>query len=351
MFIAPQVLAFITTRRCTAACEHCCFGCSPTASDSIPVERMHGLIDEATRIASLRRIVFTGGECFLLGHDLVALVAHANEMNFATRVITNGYWAVNERAAGARIAPLRAAGLSEMMLSTGTFHQRFVPVARVITAARAAAEAGIGTRISVESCDQSTFDAGALHDDLGDLVSAGSLCIVEDPWIPDAAARTASSLSHEALLERGGGARALGRCKQVLNAVTVTPRMQVTACCGFPNEELAELQIGSVASHALDEVLGQSPNRLLAMWLHVAGPAGIAEFVASRAPDFRFPEFASICHACVALQRDAVAMRVIAEHAAEVVQTITARFVASHSSVPSPLSLEGVSHVVPGNYR
>ena len=330
MFVHPRVLAIITTRRCTAACEHCCFGCSPTESDAIPVVRIHGLIDEAARVPTIQRIVFTGGECFLLGRDLVALVAHAHELGFETRAVTNGYWAVNEHTARAQVTRLHAAGLDEMMLSTGTFHQRFVPVDRVVRAARAAAEAGVRARISVESCDQSDFDDAALHEQLADLVEAGVLAIVQDPWIPDAGERSTTSISHEALLERGGATRALGPCEQILNAVTVTPRMELTACCGFPNEELPELRIGSVAEQPLDEVLRESPNRLLMMWLHVAGPTGIAEFVAQRAPGFVFPDFASICHACVALQRDPIAMRVIAQHAGEVVDTIAAEFVASH---------------------
>jgi MoaA/NifB/PqqE/SkfB family radical SAM enzyme len=150
---APRALALITTRRCTAACDHCCFGCSPRAQDAIPISRLHELIDEAARVPSIRQIGFTGGECFLLGRDLVALVSRAHGHGFATRAISNGYWATSDAAARARIAPLRAAGLDQLMLSTGSFHQRFVPVERIGLAARAAAESGISTRITLEICD------------------------------------------------------------------------------------------------------------------------------------------------------------------------------------------------------
>ena len=326
MFVRPRVLSILTTRRCTAACDHCCVGASPTANAAIPVARIHGLIDEAKRVPSIERIVFTGGECFLLGGDLDALIAHAHELELATRVISNGYWAVNERAAGDRVRTLRSAGLDEMMLSTGTFHQRFVPVQRIVHAARAAAAAGIATRISVEVCDQSTFDDAVLRTELAEQIAARTVFLAHDPWIADAGGRGTAELTHARFAEQDARP-ANRRCAQVLDVVTVTPDQQLAACCGFPMEQLPQLGIGSVAERPLDELLSTAPNQLLMMWLHVAGPAGIADFVARHVPGYALPPFASICQACVALQRDRRAMDAIAQHAAEIVHTVAADFV------------------------
>lgn len=334
MLVRPRMLSILTTRQCTAACDHCCVGASPKVTTRIPVTRIHELIDEATRIPSFERIVFTGGECFLLGADLDALVRHAAENGFATRVITNGYWAVNDHAARQRIDALRQAGLDEMMLSTGTFHQRFVPVTRVIAAARAAAAAGLPlpTRISVEDCDQSTFDDAILKDELADLIALRSVYIVRDPWIPDAGGRGATMLSHE---KRGaaGTDNGMGRCAQILSVITVTPDQQLLSCCGFPMEQLPRLRIGSVANQSLDDVLRLAPNELMKMWLHVAGPDGIAEFVARHIPGYTLPASPSICHSCAVLQRDARAMRVVTEHADEIVQSVAGEFIALHGGL------------------
>jgi hypothetical protein len=327
MFVRPRVLSILTTRQCTAACDHCCVGASPKATARIPVPRIHGLIDEAKRISSFERVVFTGGECFLLGADLDALVSHAAANGFVTRVITNGYWAVDERAARSRVDALRAAGLREIMLSTGTFHQRFVPVARVIAAARAAARAGIPARISIETCDQSTFDDAVLLAELADAIAARKVFLSRDPWIADAGRRGAAALSHAQLLS-AGTIDVSGACAQILTVITVTPDQQLLSCCGFPMEELPRLRIGSVANQSLDDVLRLAPNELLKMWLHVAGPAGIAEFVARHIPGYALPPAPSICQSCVTLQRDDRAMRVVAEHADEIVQAVAGAFVA-----------------------
>jgi hypothetical protein len=320
------MLSIFTTRRCTAACDHCCVGASPRATAAIPVERIHRLIDEAARIPSMELIAFTGGECFLLGGDLDDAVGHAKGNGFTTRVISNGYWAVNERAARRRIGGLRARGLDEMMLSTGTFHQRFVPVERIVHAARAAAEAGILTRISVEECDQSAFDDTLLLAELAGPIGRKQIYVARSPWTTDAGGRGETSLTHERWMS-GATDRAEGRCAQVLTVIAVTPDQQLVACCGFPLEELPQLRIGSVAHRALDDVLHETPDELLKMWLHVAGPSGIADFVARHVPGYALPPSPSICQSCITLLRDRTAMRVVAEHADEIVQSVADAYV------------------------
>lgn len=325
MFARPRMLSILTTRRCTAACDHCCVGASPRATAAIPVERIHRLIDEATRIPSIELIGFTGGECFTLGHHLDELVGHAHAVGFKTRVITNGYWAVNQQPARQRMDGLRAHGLDEMMLSTGTFHQRFVPVERIIHGARAAARAGILTRISIEECDQSTFDDALLCAELADLVAAQKIYLGRDPWTNDAGGRGTAQLSHDRVLAAEPD-RADGRCPQILDVISVTPDQELVACCGYPLEELPRLRIGSVRDRALDAVLLDAPNGLFKMWLHVAGPTGIAEFVARYIPGYVLPASATICQSCVALQRDERAMRVVTEHAGEIERAVAAEF-------------------------
>ena len=332
MFVRPRILTIFTTRRCTAQCEHCCVGSSPHATAAIPVSRIHGLIDEAARVPTIGRIAFTGGEAFLLGSDLDAVIAHA--LGFETRVITNGYWAVNERAARRRVRALREAGLDEIMLSTGTFHQRFVPVERIVHAARATTSAGMPTRIAIETCDQQRFDATVLREQLGDALAARTLALSEDPWITDAGGRGSQALTHERL-RAAGGVRIAGGCAVIMTTLSVTPDQRLIACCGFPLEELPGLGIGSVADRALDDVLRDAPDDLLKMWLHVEGPAGIAEFVARYEPGYVLPgDPVSICDACIALQRDERAMQIAGRHAAEAAERIASMYVAAQSQTP-----------------
>lgn len=287
---------------------------------------MHSLIDEARRIPSIERISFTGGECFLLGAELDGLVAHANQLGLSTRVITNCYWAVNVKAARGRVASLRGAGLSEMMISTGTFHQHFVPIERVIQAARAAATASIPVRIAIEACDQQTFDESVLHEQLAAEIASRNVFLGHDPWTTDAGGRGTEAISHNDLLALRG-AVAAGGCAQILDIVTVTPDQELLACCGFPLEQLPSLRIGSVARDALNDVLRNAPNQLMQLWLHIAGPQGIAQFVSRYLPGYELPPMVSVCQSCVALQRDTRAMAILWEHGHEVIDSVLNSFV------------------------
>lgn len=74
----PTTLTILPTYNCTAACENCCFGSHPGIAERVPLERILFYIDQAATLESVRLIVFSGGECFTLGDDLVAAVARAN---------------------------------------------------------------------------------------------------------------------------------------------------------------------------------------------------------------------------------------------------------------------------------
>jgi len=115
----------------------------PKVTKAIPVDRLFTLINEAADIPSMRVVVFTGGECFLLKDNLNQLIAHATERGFSTRCVTNGYWATSRDQATRRVSELCKAGLKEINFSTGTFHARYVPIERVVYGAYACLTAGI----------------------------------------------------------------------------------------------------------------------------------------------------------------------------------------------------------------
>jgi hypothetical protein len=334
MYARPRILSLITTHRCTAACDHCCFGCSPKVTKAIPVPRLHALIDEAAAIPSFQMVGFTGGECFLLGKHLDALVARATGHGLRTRVVTNGYWAVTPLAARRRVETLRAAGLAEVHLSTGMFHERFVPVERVLDAARAAADAGLFTTVWVEECEGSTFDGGRVRAALDDLVRKRRAYVGAQPWIENADGIGTARLEHDPSRSRFLDENKTG-CPSILDVLSVTPDQTLIACCGFTMESIPELHLGSVAERTLAEVLDDAPNELLKYWIHVEGPERILEFVQRFEPEYRLPvESPSMCQTCLHLHRDATVRRVLADHADAIpVQAIMAAFALRANSI------------------
>jgi len=333
MWFAPEGLSIITTHQCTAACEHCCFGCSPSVHRAIPVPRLHALIEETAEVPSIRQVIFTGGECFLLGGHLDALIARCRDRGLATRCVTNGYWAASPAAARARVAALREAGLQELNFSTGAHHARYVPWERTVWGAAAAADAGMkDVIINVEVFEGSSFDLAALtgHPMVASRLGRAGFRVIEAPWVPNGGEWEGCSgsgiLAHPAAHHRF--AQALkGPCDSSLRVVSVTPDQDLVTCCGLNLEHIPQLHVASLRRRTLAEALEEAPPDLLKMWIHVEGPEKVLEFVREKAPGFRLPlDSAHICHTCQFLHQSPEALDALGRHRREVEERILGQY-------------------------
>jgi MoaA/NifB/PqqE/SkfB family radical SAM enzyme len=317
MLVHPQTLSLITTHQCTAACDHCCFTCTPKVTKAIPYERLLTLIDEASELKSMKVIVFTGGECFLLGKELDSLIEHATTYNFITRCVTNGYWATSSEIAEKRIENLVDAGLKEINFSTGSFHAQYVPVDRIIYGAVASLNANITTVINIEECNESDFDADYIIKNtiLNHAPNLNRLKIQRNVWIENDGS---SKLTHLSENSRFNEDRKSG-CSTALNVLSVTPDLDLVACCGLHLEKIPELHLGSVKESSIVNVLTKTPDDFLKIWIHTHGPERILEFVKKYVPDYELP-VSSVhpCETCLHLYSDKKAQTVILEHYHEV---------------------------------
>jgi hypothetical protein len=223
------------------------------------------------------------------------------------------------------------------MLSTGEFHQRFVPLERVIEAATAAAAASLPTRISVEICDQQTLDESFYGEQLRNIPNREMISMGYDPWLVDTGGRGRETISHERYLACEDEDPSFGRCEQIFDTISITPKGRLVACCGYPLEELPGLQIGSITDAALNDVLSTSPDDLLKIALHVIGPRGIESFVKNYDDSFKLPPAALICQICAQLQKSPDAMSVIAQHLAEFANLVVGMFLTLQSTNRSTL--------------
>jgi hypothetical protein len=311
MLARPRGLTLITTRQCTASCDHCCFGCSPLLTERIPRERLRRLIDEAAQIPSIRNVHFSGGECFLLGNELLECVAHAASAGLSPRAITNGYWAKSITIATRQAEALKTAGLAVLAFSTGPMHLRYVPLKNVLTGARASALAGLKTAIYLEIFEGSypQLNELAAEPQIADLISRGAISLYESPWIPSARGDGTANLQHPERFMRFLNHEREG-CGSVMDTLTVTPSLDLLACCGFPMESIDDLRLGSVASRTVSDVLNHAKNDPLLAWIRVDGPEIIYEQARTLDPSVQPPmNSAHICMTCVALFKDRKAMR------------------------------------------
>jgi hypothetical protein len=306
MLILPHTLSLITTHRCTAACDHCCFSCTPDVQDHIPIPNLYRYINEASELPSMKVVVFTGGECFLLGRELDNLMKLAAGHKFVTRFVSNGYWAHTPAAARRRLEQLRACGLSEANFSTGDQHAVYVKPEYVRNGAIAAAEMGLTTLVAVELFAESTFplDDFLAHPDVKRLLESRKLAVKLGPWMKfKGKSALTFTKKYMDLVEQARTSN--GGCSTALKVVAISPRQQLFACCGLPVEEIEELHLGSLLNASIKEVLSRAPDDFVKIWVHLHGPDVVVRYAQRFDPTIPTPDHvAHICDTCRYMYHD-----------------------------------------------
>jgi hypothetical protein len=130
--------------RCTAACRHCLYGCSPAREDGY-LSR-----DKAREICALLRrggcgsVHIGGGEPFLNFQGLILLVRELREAGIKLEYIeTNAFWALGKDSRE-RIDTLLREGVEALCISLDPYHAEYVPYRAPLVLARRCDQAGLG---------------------------------------------------------------------------------------------------------------------------------------------------------------------------------------------------------------
>lgn len=328
--LTPQVATILASYNCTAACENCCFDSHPGIRQRLPLDEILRFIDQAAGFETMRLVVFSGGECFLLKDDLDAAVDHATRLGLSTRCVTNAYWARTEEIALRRLEKLKAAGLRELNVSTGDFHQRFVPQKSVINACVAALRLGLDLVVMVELQRERKVRAAAIQSDERIVAAArrpgrGLFKVVESPWMPMTPGGNVPQPSRT-VLGRDNLHRKTG-CDSVLTTIVATPSGRLGMCCGLSREKIPELNEDLPKEQPLKQVYFASSGDFMKIWLFVEGPERILAWAASKDATIAWEgKYAHRCHACLALFKDERALRVIRDHYSEKVPNVLLRY-------------------------
>ena len=293
MKIYPKSLCFLTTRKCTAACENCCFGCSPNETAFLPVDRMHTYLDQALELPSIRIVVFSGGECFLLGGKLDELVKHASENSLSTRFVSNGYWATSKSVARKRLEHLVECGLKEANFSTGDNHMKYVNPRNIQIAAIESVRLGMTPYIVVELFKNSSFPVEDFLADkeFRDFVESGKIILSTGIWMKT------NSVSKIKYSENIKDNVCSSRCDSIYTHLSINPYSQVGLCCGLTIEPFPELYAGILSDDvSIKQLLDALPTDFIKLWIRMRGPREILDY--ARKYDKSIPTCENKLHIC-----------------------------------------------------
>jgi len=130
------------TYRCSNACKHCLYRCSPAHDDHFMSEEM---IDRTFTALSRERQLYgvhlAGGEATLNWDRLLYAVESAGRHGVALDYLeTNASWCHDEQTARDGFQQLQRAGLDGVLISASLFHNEFTPLSMTTAAIRAAVE-------------------------------------------------------------------------------------------------------------------------------------------------------------------------------------------------------------------
>ena len=137
----PTFVGIILTYRCTCACRHCLYACSPRRRGEMDRQTLRDTVRTLAALPHPPSVHLAGGEAFLCPDLLIeatAEVARAGlEMDF---IETNAAWYRDDDSARELLWRLRDAGATRLLVSCTPFHAESVQLRKVATVVRLSEE-------------------------------------------------------------------------------------------------------------------------------------------------------------------------------------------------------------------
>lgn len=305
------------SRQCNIACRHCGIESSPHVKDRMPLLDAKQYLLEAASIPEIKKVTFTGGEPFMFQAEHEELVALATALGLSTRIVTNGFWARNERTGLEVLARMQRAGLRELNFSADRFHLEFMDPRILRNALACARELGFARIISFVTNSEGDFRDelatmyGLPREQLVDLREViGSLGCTED----------LDPIKDTSIFIFAGGLIGLGRaaehpselrhfpvsffprhqpCGEVVNKPVIYPDGDLQACC-CAGGKMSTFTVGNLKRESLATVYARMLSRSQFRLINSYGPVELHHCIARARPDLaRRDRFTSICELCV----------------------------------------------------
>lgn len=142
----PISCGILLSYRCTNACRHCMYACSPNWEDrwiseqdlrKILEQLAGSLQGERGRVGINLGLHFTGGEPFLNFELLLKATSMARELQVPSVFAeTNGFWCTSDEVVREKMRKLREAGMDGILVSVNPFTLEHVPFERTERAVR-----------------------------------------------------------------------------------------------------------------------------------------------------------------------------------------------------------------------
>jgi len=131
--------------KCTAACRHCLYSCSPERTGGYIIESVAGDVAVLLRSAGCRSVHIGGGEPFMDIDGLIRLVKILSDAGIIIEYIeTNASWVSDIKKCESKLRELYKAGADTLCISLDPFHAEYVPIEKPLILADICKSTGFG---------------------------------------------------------------------------------------------------------------------------------------------------------------------------------------------------------------
>ena len=129
--------------RCSVACRHCLYACSPERTGGYISKETAVNVGKLLRVGGCRSVHIGGGEPFIDFDGLLMLVRTVMDMGIRVEYIeTNAYWATNYHQVVKKLNELKSAGSDTLCISVDPFHAEYIAVELPLSLATICQEVG-----------------------------------------------------------------------------------------------------------------------------------------------------------------------------------------------------------------
>lgn len=139
---ALSQLHLLVTGECNFECDHCFVWGGPSQDNTMTLETVEYILDQAEELGSIEWIYFEGGEPFLYYQLLLASVQNAKQRGFKVGIVSNAYWASNATEALEQLKPFTGL-VDDLSISDDAYHGRKAGPRETTFARQAAKQLGI----------------------------------------------------------------------------------------------------------------------------------------------------------------------------------------------------------------
>jgi len=311
------------------------------------VEEIKDLLRQADEMGCLCA-VFTGGEPSLLKDKLLDILRYIRRETGIkyTRIVSNGKWATTYDRAYSVLREWKEAGLSEVNISCGEYHQEFVPISSVVNAYRAAVELDFVTVLIAGEFLKEGRGKYSLQD-FKDAIGGELL----PPDLMSPFISRCHGMSAGPAMNYGRGRDVVrveditfqpesqipSVCSDVLSVITAHPNGNTTACCGIMVREESLLNIGNWRQLALKPMLELANQDLILNWIRHLGLRDMKQWLKEKDPSLKFrDEYINICDLCAEIVYNPRCQELLAEGAHERQDDIVANKIAMDATIYDP---------------